>query len=108
LNRHALIKTYFQDAYMTTKLHIGNMPRTSTNIDIESLFRPFGLVSFVAVTKDPVSGLSTGCGTVEMNSDADAQSAINRLNFSQYGGRTIGVSRARLAQVTNPIGKTGS
>ena len=62
----------------------------------------------MGVTKDPVSGLSTGFGTVEMNSDADAQSAINRLNFSQYGGRTIGVSRARLAQVTNPIGKAGS
>jgi RNA recognition motif-containing protein len=80
---------------MTTKLHIGNMPRTSTNDEIEGLFRPFGLVSSVAFTKDPTSGLNTGCGTVEMNSDIDAQSAINRLNFSQFGGRTIGVSRAR-------------
>jgi len=80
---------------MTTKLHIGNMPRTSTRIEIEGLFRPFGLVSSVAFTKDPNTGLDTGCGTVEMDSDVDAQSAINRLNFSQYGGRTIGVSRAR-------------
>ena len=82
---------------MTTKLHIGNMPRTSTNEEIEGLFRPFGLVSSIAFTKDPTSGLNTGCGTVEMDCDVDAQSAINRLNFSQYGGRTIGVSRARTA-----------
>jgi len=79
---------------MTTKIHIGNMPRTSTNDEIEGLFRPFGLVSSVTFTKDPTSGLNTGCGTVEMDSDLDAQSAINRLNFSQHGGRTIEVSRA--------------
>ena len=80
---------------MTTKLHIGNLPRTSTNDRIEGLFRPFGLVSSVVFTKDPVTGLNTGCGTVEMECDVDAQSAINRLNFSQYDGRTIGVSRKR-------------
>ena len=82
---------------MTTKLHIGNMPRTSTNDEIEGLFRPFGLVSSVTFAKDPTSGLNTGCGTVEMDSDKDAQSAINRLNFSQHGGHTIGISRARTA-----------
>jgi RNA recognition motif-containing protein len=80
---------------MTTKLHIGNMPRTSTNDEIEGLFRPFRLVSSVTFAKDPASGLNTGCGTVEMDCDLDAQSAINRLNFSQYRGCTIGVSRAR-------------
>ena len=80
---------------MTTKLHIGNIPPTSTNDCIEGLFRPFGLVSSVVFTKDPVTGLNTGCGTVEMDSDADAQSAINRLNFSQHDGRVIGVSRVR-------------
>jgi len=82
---------------MTTKLHIGNMPRTSTNDGIESLFRPFGLVSSVVITKDPATGLNTGCGTVEMDSDVDAQSAINRLNFSQHDGPTTGVGRARTA-----------
>ena len=80
---------------MTTKLHIGNMPTTSTNKGIEGLFRPFGLVASVVFAKDPVTGLNTGCGTVEMDCDADAQSAINRLNFSQHGGRVIGVSRVR-------------
>ena len=80
---------------MTTKLHIGNMPRSSTLQEIEGLFRPFGQVASVVITKDPVTGESTGCGTVEMDNESDAQSAINRLNFSQFGGRTIGVSRKR-------------
>jgi RNA recognition motif-containing protein len=60
------------------------MPRTSTNLEIEGLFRPFGLVSSFVFTKDPVTGLNTGAGTIEMDSDVDAQSAIDRLNFTQY------------------------
>ena len=80
---------------MITKLHIGNIPRTSTLQEIEGLLRAFGLVASVVITKDPVTGENTGCGTVEMEKESDAQFAINRLNFSQFGGRTIGVSRKR-------------
>ena len=80
---------------MATTLHIGNMPRTSTETEVEGLFRPFGLVSSVALTKDPGTGLNNGCGTVEMYNAIDAQSAVDRLNFSQFGGRTIGVSQKR-------------
>ena len=78
---------------MTTKFHIGTMPRSSTLQEIEGLFRPFGLVASVDITTDPVTGENTGCGTVEMDNESDAQSAINRRNFSPFGGRTIGVSR---------------
>jgi RNA recognition motif-containing protein len=80
---------------MTTKIHIGNIPSTATGIDLEVMFRQFGLVESVDITKDSRTGLSKCCGTVEMCNDSDAESAIKRLNFSQYGGRTIGVSRVR-------------
>ena len=78
---------------MTTKLHIGNLPRNSTLLEIEALFRPFGLVASVAITKDPVTGANTGCGTVEMDNESDALSAVDRLNFKEFGGQIIGVSR---------------
>lgn len=71
------------------------MPRTTTARDIEALFRPFGLVASVVLTVDSLTGRNTGCGTVEMDSESDALSAINRLNFSQFAGRIIGVSRKR-------------
>ena len=83
---------------MTTKLHIGNIPATATDKDLEIMFRQFGLVESTGIMKDPVTGLSRGCGYVDMCNDLDAQSAIQRLNFSQYGGRTIGVSRARMPE----------
>ena len=71
------------------------MPRTTTTRDIEGLFRPFGLVASVVLTVDSLTGQNTGCGTVEMDIESDALSAVNRLNFSQFAGRTIGVSRKR-------------
>ena len=84
-----------QDDQVTTKLHIGNMPRTTTTRDVEGLFRPFGMIASVVLTVDSLTGENTGCGTVEMDNESDALSAINRLNFSQFAGRTIGVSRKR-------------
>ena len=82
---------------MSTRLHIGNIPITATEIDLESMFRQFGLVESVGIAKNESTGLSNGSGFVVMFNDIDAESAINRLNFSQYGGRTISVSRARAA-----------
>ena len=79
---------------MTTKLHIGNIPTTATGSHLEIMFRQFGLVESAGVTRDLDSGLSKGCGFVEMCNKMDAESAVSRLNFSQYGGRTIGVSKA--------------
>ena len=63
--------------------------------DLEAMFRQFGLVDSIKIMTDPQSGLSTGCAIVEMSNDVDAQTAIDRLNFSHYAGRTIDVGRAR-------------
>jgi len=82
-------------AALSTKLHIGNIPRTTTREDLTALFSQYGLVHTTGIIKNPATGLSSGCGYVEMQSDAEAESAIRFLNFTQYGGRTIGVSRAR-------------
>jgi len=83
---------------MTTRLNIGNIPTTATAKDLEAMFRQFGLVDSAGITRDRHTGLSNGCGYVVMCNDMDAESAINRLNFSQYGGRTISVGRSRIGQ----------
>jgi cold-inducible RNA-binding protein len=80
---------------MSTRLHIGNFPITTTVEDIQQLFGRFGSVESAGINKDPVTGASKGFGFVEMSIENDADTAIRRLNFSQFGGRTIGVSRAR-------------
>jgi RNA recognition motif-containing protein len=80
---------------MTTKLRIDNMPRNSTPQKIEGLFGPIGQVPSVALTRDLVTGENTGCGTLELDNESDAQSAINRPNIGQFVGWTMGVSRKR-------------
>jgi len=92
---HFFFGIIVEEDQVTTRLHIGNMPRTTTTQDIEGLFRPFGLVASVVLTTDSSTGRNTGCGTVEMDNESDALSAINRLNFSHFAGRIIGVSRKR-------------
>ena len=80
---------------MTTRLHIGNIPAATTTRDLEAMFRQFGPVVSVGITKDRHTGMNNGSGYVEMGNDLDAQNAISRLNFTQYGGRTISVNRSR-------------
>ena len=80
---------------MSTKLHVGNIASTVTEIDLEATFGKFGIVEAVEIAKDSATGRSRGFAVVSMTHDADAATAIGRLNFTQYAGRTIGVSRSR-------------
>ncbi len=80
---------------MSTKLHVGNIPSTVLEDDLQATFARFGPVDNVEIARDSGTGLSKGFAVVAMAWDADAATAIGRLNFTQYAGRTIGVSRSR-------------
>jgi len=80
---------------MSTKLHVGNIPSTVLEDDLQATFAKFGPVGNVEIARDSGTGLSKGFAVVAMARDADAATAIGRLNFTQYAGRTIGVSRSR-------------
>ena len=80
---------------MSTKLNVGNIPSTVLEDDLQEMFARFGPVDNVEIARDPGTGLSKGFAVVAMARDQDAVTAIGRLNFTQYVGRTIGVSRSR-------------
>jgi len=80
---------------MSTKLHVGNIPSTVLEDDLQATFAKYGPVDTVEIARDSGTGLSRGFAIVAMARDADAATAIGRLNFTQYAGRTIGVSRSR-------------
>ena len=80
---------------MSTKLHVGNIPSTVLEDDLQATFAKFGPVDTVEIARDSGTGLSRGFAIVAMARDQDAVTAIGRLNFTQYVGRTIGVSRSR-------------
>ena len=80
---------------MSTRLHVGNIPATVLEDDLHATFARFGTVDTVEIVRDSGTGLSKGFAIVAMARDEDAATAIRRLNFTQYAGRTIGVSRSR-------------
>ena len=80
---------------MSTKLHVGNICSTVIEDDLKTTFGQFGTVEGVEIARDSVTGMSKGFAIVAMSRDEDASAAIGRLNFTQYAGRIIGVSRSR-------------
>ena len=49
----------------------------------------------VSVMRDQTTGRARGFAFVEMSTEAGAQQAINELNESQLGGRTLTINEAR-------------
>jgi RNA recognition motif-containing protein len=80
---------------MGKKLYVGSLPYSTTEQQLSDLFSQHGSVDSARVITDKVSGQSKGFGFVEMASDEEAQKAINALNGTQFGGRTIIVNEAR-------------
>lgn len=77
------------------RIYLGNLPYSSTEVDIEETFRPFGEVGSVTIIRDRDTGRSKGFGFVEMPEDGEARSAIAALNGQEMGGRVLTVNEAR-------------
>ena len=80
---------------MNRKLYVGNLPYETTETDLEALFASAGAVESVQVMRDRETGRARGFAFVQMANDADAGNAINTLNESSYGGRSLTVNEAR-------------
>jgi len=80
---------------MSTRLHVGNIPSATAEHELRATFSQFGRVDTVEIAMNPATGRSQGFAIVSMLDASAAEAAIRSLNFSQYAGRTIGVSKAR-------------
>jgi len=75
------------------KIYVGNLPWSTTDSDLESLFSDMGGVSSARVITDRDTGRSRGFGFVEMSGE-DGQKAIAELNGHQIDGRALRVNEA--------------
>ena len=80
---------------MATRIYVGNLPYTTDNQQLAQLFSAFGEVLDAAVIMDRATGQSKGFGFVEMSDDTQAHSAIQALNGTMLGNRTIRVNEAQ-------------
>ena len=76
-------------------IYVGNLSREVTEEELRQAFEAFGQVTSVNIIKDRYSGESRGFGFVEMAMKSEAQAAINGLNGTSLGERTLSVSEAR-------------
>ncbi len=83
-------------------IYVGNLSREATEDELRQAFEAFGQVTSVNIIKDRYSGDSRGFAFVEMADKGEAQTAINELNGTQLGERTLSVNEAR------PRGEGGS
>lgn len=78
---------------MGHNLHIGNLSASVTEADLEDLFGKIGPVETAKIIMSSETGRSRGIGFVRMTNETDATTAISRLNFTQYDGRVMSVSK---------------
>jgi len=77
------------------RLYVGSLPYQTTDQDLADLFGQVGQVLSATVITDRDSGRSKGFGFVEMSNNEEAQKAIDQLNGTNLGDRTIVVNQAR-------------
>ena len=91
----------------SNKLYVGGLPYATTENELEDLFAEHGTVESVRVITDRMTGRSKGFGFVEMGSQAEAEAAIEKLNDSELGGRTLVVNEARPREDRGSFGGGG-
>ena len=79
---------------MSKKIYIGNLPFSSTEEELRTVFERHGDVASVNVITDRDTGRSRGFAFVEMSDASSADDAIRALDGSDLGGRNIRANEA--------------
>jgi RNA recognition motif-containing protein len=80
---------------MENKLFVGNLSYEITDSDLLDAFSAHGSVLEAIVMQDRMSGRSRGFGFVTMSSAEEAHGAVEGLNGTDLGGRSLTVNIAR-------------
>lgn len=76
------------------KIYVGNLPFSATEDELRQLFTEHGAVESINMITDRQTGQPRGFGFIEM-APADADLAIQALNGTDLGGRSLNVNEAR-------------
>ena len=80
---------------MDIKLYVGNLAKSTTEEELETLFAQVGTVSTVEVVKDRANGRSKGFAFITMGTESEADTAIRMFNSYSLGDRLLKVNIAR-------------
>ncbi len=80
---------------MAKKLYVGNLAFSVTDDELAQAFSSFGNIASARVVMDRMTGRSKGFGFVEVEDDAMADEAVEKMNGQTIGGRPVRVSEAK-------------
>jgi RNA recognition motif-containing protein len=80
---------------MEVRLYVGNLAKSTTQEELNTLFAQAGTVNAVEVIKDRETGESKGFAFITMAEQADADKAIGMFNAYSLGDHEIKVNVAR-------------
>ena len=76
-------------------IYVTNLTYATTEEELGQLFESYGIVESARIITERDTGRSRGFGFVEMPDATEAQAAIDGLNGTALGGRTLTVTEAR-------------
>ena len=76
-------------------LYVGNLPHSTTEPQLRTLFEAHGTVERINIVVDKESGRSKGFAFVEMTEAAEADKACLALSGTELGGRALRVNEAK-------------
>jgi RNA recognition motif-containing protein len=76
------------------KLLIRNLSRTTTEAELQAMFKVHGAVQFCNLVIDKKTGESKGFGFIEMPKPGEAKAAMKVLNGKDIAGSKIRVKKA--------------
>jgi cold-inducible RNA-binding protein len=79
---------------MAKRLYVGNLPYTTMDDDLRTLFSQAGTVESATVMSERDTGRSRGFGFVEMSTDSEAENAVRMFDGYTMDGRQIRVNPA--------------
>ena len=76
-------------------IYVGNLSYHATEADLRAVFADYGEVKRVVLPTDKETGRMRGFAFVEMNEDAQEDTAITELDGAEWMGRQLRVNKAK-------------
>jgi RNA recognition motif-containing protein len=77
---------------MEATIYVGNLPRSTTEEELQALFRQAGEVTSVNLYKDRKSGESNGFAFITMSAQSEANKAVSMFHTHFLGDHNLKVN----------------
>ncbi len=76
-------------------IYVGNLSFQATEEDVREVFGEYGAVKRVSLPMDRETGKKRGFAFVDLESDAEEDAAIAKLDGAEWLGRVLKVNKAK-------------